>query len=346
MNFKRSAKRKKITFLIISDADSPVLRLHFSPALLRSAGAFAIALIVSVCIMYMLFHSTSVHNQQLQHKLSTVSDHYDRIISDKERKIETLQSDLYLLSEQAKTIERRMGDWEELEQKMESFIHMDHPEIGFSEPLTESEQVSEYGLQESGLGKGGEALSIPEQAIDTLMMETKESLSSLVDESGDFQNRFYALLDRAERTLDLLRVTPTQWPTDSTRVTSVFGIRKDPFSGRLSMHSGMDIAGPSGDPVYAAGDGIVVTSAYDSGKGYHIILKHPSGLRSQYFHLRKLLAREGEQVKQGDMIGQLGSTGRSTGPHLHFEIWKDGEPVDPAPYLITYGNEESSDVQR
>lgn len=117
-------------------------------------------------------------------------------------------------------------------------------------------------------------------------------------------------------------------------ITSEFGYRKDPFTGKTKGHSGMDLAVPTGTPVRAALPGTVSVSAYNKGGyGYYVMIDHGDGLATLYGHCSQLLAQEGQAVKAGDVIALSGSTGRSTGPHLHFEVRVNGERTNPRSYL-------------
>ena len=122
--------------------------------------------------------------------------------------------------------------------------------------------------------------------------------------------------------------------SDLNRVGSGFGMRKDPIDSTMKMHKGIDIAAPTGTKVYAAGSGKVlkITSS-DDGYGNCIVIEHGYGFVSRYAHLSGFKIKEGDEVKKGDLIGLVGSTGRSTGPHLHYEIEKDGEKIDPKKYI-------------
>lgn len=131
-----------------------------------------------------------------------------------------------------------------------------------------------------------------------------------------------------------MRILPTYWPADSLTTTSPFGKRLDPFTGKLTLHNGLDIKGNIGDLIYAAADGTVADAGYSTSRGNYVTISHPSGLSTNYLHLHEISTAKGEKVKQGDVIGTLGSTGRSTGPHLHFEVVKNGVMVDPEIYLI------------
>ena len=121
-------------------------------------------------------------------------------------------------------------------------------------------------------------------------------------------------------------------------VTSEFGNRIDPFTGQRKGHTGMDLAVPTGTPIRAALPGTVTTAAYDQGGyGYYIMIDHGNGLTTLYGHNSQLLAQVGQPVEAGDIISLSGSTGRSTGPHLHFEVRVNGERTNPRYYLPTTG---------
>jgi murein DD-endopeptidase MepM/ murein hydrolase activator NlpD len=117
------------------------------------------------------------------------------------------------------------------------------------------------------------------------------------------------------------------------RLSSPFGYRTHPITGKKKLHAGMDMAAPKGTPVYAAESGVVIVAQSWSGYGNCIIINHGGGLWTLYGHLSSILVKNGETVKRGNKIGLVGSTGQSTGNHLHFEVRKNSEPVNPAPYL-------------
>lgn len=121
----------------------------------------------------------------------------------------------------------------------------------------------------------------------------------------------------------------------SYRLSSPFGNRIHPISGKNKLHAGMDMAAPSGTPIYAAESGVVIVSQWWSGYGNTVIIDHGGGLWTLYPHVKNggLLVERGDTVKRGEKIALVGSTGNSTGPHLHFEVRKNSVPVNPAPYL-------------
>jgi murein DD-endopeptidase MepM/ murein hydrolase activator NlpD len=120
----------------------------------------------------------------------------------------------------------------------------------------------------------------------------------------------------------------------SANFTSGYGVRSDPFRGRAAMHGGVDLAGPVGTPIYATADGIVGRSEWNSGGyGNLVEINHGQGIQTRYGHLSRLIARPGQRVRRGELIGLMGSTGRSTGSHLHYEVRIDGKAVNPVPFM-------------
>ncbi len=130
--------------------------------------------------------------------------------------------------------------------------------------------------------------------------------------------------------------TPSILPCNG-RFTSGFGMRRDPFTGRMHFHYGIDLAAPIGTPVYAPADGVVRRVKRDP-RGYGILLEidHGMGITTRYGHLSKVLVKPGERVKRGEIIAKVGNTGRSTGPHLHYEVRVLNKPVNPLNYIIPY----------
>jgi len=127
---------------------------------------------------------------------------------------------------------------------------------------------------------------------------------------------------------------PSREPVRDARRSSNFGNRYDPFTGRRAFHSGMDFPAPQGTPIYASAGGKVVSAGWHREYGNKIEIDHGNGLVSRYAHTYKMLVKEGDVVRPGQKIGLVGTTGRSTGPHLHFEILENGQFVNPAHYLI------------
>ena len=128
---------------------------------------------------------------------------------------------------------------------------------------------------------------------------------------------------------------PSAVPVTGTNFTSGFGVRSDPFQRRAAMHAGVDLAGPIGTPIHATADGIVNRSEWVTGYGNLVEINHGRGIQTRYGHLSRSLVTPGQRVKRGDVIALMGSTGRSTGSHLHYEVRLDGKAVNPVPFMQT-----------
>lgn len=181
---------------------------------------------------------------------------------------------------------------------------------------------------ESGIG-GSEPLEVGSQGLESEL----RSLSLRVDDLGRGTNLL-------QRTLDEQRVrisaTPAITPVRGI-LTSGFGVRRDPFTGRPAMHNGLDFVAPPGKEVIVTGDGIVTHAGRDTGLGKAVYVSHGFGISTRYGHLSKVLVEVGQRVRRGDSIGLVGNTGRSTGYHLHYELWIDGEPSNPLGYILDEG---------
>jgi murein DD-endopeptidase MepM/ murein hydrolase activator NlpD len=140
------------------------------------------------------------------------------------------------------------------------------------------------------------------------------------------------LEERADYLHTSIRGIPLGYPVYG-RITSHMGWRKNPFGGGYEFHSGIDIYAPQGSKVLATADGVVVFAGWYGDYGKTVIIRHPSGYLTLYAHLSKIDVREGQRVKAGDVVGRVGSTGRSTGSHLHYEVIRDNKPTDPSKFL-------------
>lgn len=127
--------------------------------------------------------------------------------------------------------------------------------------------------------------------------------------------------------------SPSRAPVGSKRLTSGFGPRVHPILGGLRGHSGVDLAAATGTPVRATADGVVSRAGWAGGYGLLVAIRHPSGVVTRYGHMSRLAVAPGAVVRKSDVIGYVGSTGRSTGPHLHYEVLVNGRAVDPMSYM-------------
>ncbi|MCW3835851.1 M23 family metallopeptidase [Sphingomonas canadensis] len=181
-----------------------------------------------------------------------------------------------------------------------------------------------YALVEGGMGG-------PYEAADAASSGGEATAADLEADS-QFRALFltWKKLDQLEHTVISI---PSMLPVDDVKFTSTYGVRSDPFRGSAAMHAGVDIPGPIGTPIYATADGVVSRAGRAGGYGNLVELNHGKGIQTRYGHLSKILVAENTRVKRGQLIGLMGSTGRSTGSHLHYEVRVDGRAVNPIPFL-------------
>ncbi len=158
-----------------------------------------------------------------------------------------------------------------------------------------------------------------------------------IQESADFEasvNMLDMQLTRWETLQDVVAKLPLTTPIDQYRITSSFGKRRDPVTGKTSVHNGLDMAAPMKSSVYAPAPGKVVYAGWRGRYGRLVEIDHGNGIRTRYGHLRKLLVKQGQEVSHREKIALLGNSGRSTGPHVHYEVLYNNKPVDPRKFIL------------
>ena len=161
-------------------------------------------------------------------------------------------------------------------------------------------------------------------------MDVLSKQNKLIEERIAYK---YENLSNMLEQLEQKSVTPNYWPTDSGEISSRYGYRYDPFGYGSDFHPGIDIAGNYGDPVYASAAGDVEEAGWNGGYGRYIKISHGNGYETAYGHMSSIAVSSGDSVKKGDVIGYVGSSGYSTGPHLHFEVLASGQTVNPLKIL-------------
>jgi len=187
---------------------------------------------------------------------------------------------------------------------------------------------------EPGGGMGGFRDEDP-TSMPSAYDEVRDSLHQMagdltaLEEKGQVLDRFYQ-----EHSL-MLASTPSIWPVRGY-LSSSYGQRNDPFTGDREFHFGIDVSTPIGRPVVAPADGVVLYASKRGSYGNVIVIDHKFGMMTRYAHLSNFNVRAGTRVKRGDVVGYVGNTGRSSGPHLHYEIWVSDRPTHPLNYILEY----------
>lgn len=224
--------------------------------------------------------------------------------SKKESELSKLKSHTKELYEKTNEVEDKLAEIEKLQRQVEKIAGIKSPSRG---------------------GRVGD--DIPIEAL-----EPTEEIQVLKEVLENKEKELLVFIDDLEKRFEYLETVPDLWPAQG-RLTSTFGNRKNPFGRGVRFHYGIDIANSMGTDIWAAGSGKVVFSGYKSGLGRTIIIEHNNEYTTVYGHNSKLLVNEGDNVEKGQVISKMGSTGRSTGSHLHFEIHKNGKPIDPLTVL-------------
>lgn len=186
------------------------------------------------------------------------------------------------------------------------------------------EELLEEAGERVGDGKGGPFVP-HEENLDEQRGHNAVLLSNLVSLDNS--------LGRLEAMRVLLEGMPIGTPLDGYRISSAFGKRRDPINGRKAMHYGIDLVGPYRSRLDATASGVVTKAGWMTGYGRIVEIQHDFGFKTRYAHLRRISVKRGQRVERGDEVGQLGNSGRSTGPHLHYEVWFEGRRVNPYHYV-------------
>ena len=146
---------------------------------------------------------------------------------------------------------------------------------------------------------------------------------------------YESIYEKVKTDIDRIRHIPSIRPVEGGYLNSSFGYRQDPIENVRRFHQGQDFSVPTGSPIYAPADGVVKRAYYIGGFGNHIKLEHSSGYSTTFAHLSKIFVRHGQKINRGEIIGESGNTGRSTAPHLHYEVHYHGNPKNPLDYFFT-----------
>jgi murein DD-endopeptidase MepM/ murein hydrolase activator NlpD len=187
---------------------------------------------------------------------------------------------------------------------------------------TEQQPLASAGDNQFVRSKDSEGPQVIAAKLDKLSAEATRQEQSLQELQAYFQDQ-----------KSMLASVPSVWPTRGW-VTSDFGSRLDPYTSERVMHAGLDIAGPHGKEVVAPSDGTVVFAGLEGGYGNVLVIDHGYGIKTRYGHLASIKVKAGERVKRGDIIAALGNTGRSTGPHLHYEVRVNGIAQNPRKFIL------------
>ena len=309
---KKAFKKRKSnhsTFMYIPESESKIVSIRM-PNWLPKAMAFSLVLllIVTSSLLYMTNSLNDKYNKSKQviSSLATIN-------TAQKGEIEKLQNDTIQIHQQ-------------LEENIKALDQI--KEIVGIKKSTEAKEENKKALPATtDTSKASSDGSLQQIAqIKTSYIELSRQLISqrqLIDSS----------MTSVKKQVAYLNAKPSIRPVNS-RITANYGTRKNPFTNRGSeFHPGIDFAGDTGNPIKATGDGVVIFAGWQSGYGNVVIISHGYGITTLYGHNSKLLVEKGDKIKRAQIISKMGSTGRSTGSHLHYEVRVNGKLVNPAAYL-------------
>jgi murein DD-endopeptidase MepM/ murein hydrolase activator NlpD len=310
--------RKKISFVILSNSGAPVKQICTSKAAIRLLGVMLIAFLTFVgYIIYDYYNlkETTAHLENREVYITSQLEeihHQRRQIQEFAKEINALKTKLIALN-------------------------------GFEKKIRIIANIEKTNTSENMFGIGGSAPEDLDPRIplkdkhNSLMRDMHEQIKQLNDASVNQQQEFESLLKSLEDQQNLLASTPAIRPVSrsvKSWITSRFGYRKSPFTGRREFHRGFDISSRKGTPILATADGVVTYAGKKGLLGTTVIIDHGHGIVTRYGHCSKTLKKRGDRVKRWEPIALMGNTGRSTGPHVHYEVRLNGIPVNPEKYIL------------
>jgi murein DD-endopeptidase MepM/ murein hydrolase activator NlpD len=182
---------------------------------------------------------------------------------------------------------------------------------------------------------GGAHAAVGSATLNAVLGSPDVTFGVIKDLLSALESRLDTARSGIERRKELAAATPSIWPVTGW-LSSAFGRRTDPFNGGAAFHEGIDIVAGRGQPVLATADGRIASSGYTGDYGNLVVVDHSFGLQTRYGHLSRSAVRAGQTIRRGDIIGYVGSTGRSTSPHLHYEVWLNSRLVNPLRLLTTH----------
>lgn len=284
------------TVIIVPHSKARFVKFSFSTrTAVVAACAAVLALILS--IVAIAYTGSAVNRRIEVAHLQAENEELATVNKDLERTVAEVQG--------------RLDEFEERTARLALAAGLEAESMGFAGP----------GSATTRVGAGGPYDRLP------------ESPEALTEQGRWVQRQLDSLEGHLDEQVRVLASTPTITPALGL-ITDGFGRRKDPITGRLAFHRGLDISARRGSPVRAPADGIVVFSGRNGGLGRVVRISHDFGFTTVYGHLDKITVEAGEEVHRGQQIGLLGNTGRSTGPHLHYEVHLEGKAVNPLYYIL------------
>jgi murein DD-endopeptidase MepM/ murein hydrolase activator NlpD len=305
---------KKISLIILSNSGTTAKQVAVPVVLL-----VALALVTALGAAFI---GISFHDYQVLRKSLAANHHVTQTIDEQREEIGQQRLQIQSFAHEINALKEKLVGLDRFEEKIRLIANL--------EPSQADDNL---------FGVGGAAPEDLEPQLELtqrhegLMREMHQQVDELDTASQRQENSFGTLLDKLEGQHNLLASTPAIRPAGGW-MTSRFGHRVSPFTGRKEFHKGVDIANRKGTAILATANGIVSYAGKKGTMGKVLVIDHGHGMITRYAHLSEALKKQGEKVERGDIIAQMGNSGRSTGPHLHYEVHLNGVPVNPVTYIL------------
>jgi len=314
-------ERKYSTFVYIPHNGGPTKTIRITSPLIKLFSVFGIfILIITFLVVGLNYFITESNNLNL--KITEVIEQHQQQVSVLNSYI---QRQSYLIGNKADELSDIEG--------LQSSINMELLTLSAKFENVTTTYVDKYADAHN-------TASLSYTQVEAFLKDASDlaqTLSKIEDLSDTSQNSMLSFKSIKKELNEYLDKIPSVWPTDSRYIGAPFGMRMHPILKVYKMHTGVDIGGKTGDNIYASGAGKVVFASWNGGYGYMIKIDHGEGIETLYGHSSKLLVKVGDIVKKGQIIGLVGNTGLSTGPHVHFEVRIDNVPVNPLAFIGTKG---------
>lgn len=306
--------RNKITFILLSGNGSRIRQF--------SSSKWALALGLATVILTVTGVGLLVQDYLRLKQTAALTLELKGAIANRDAEIVHHQKQIECFANEINGLKSKLLALNDFEQKIRVIANLE-------KPAGESNIFGVGGSIPEDLNPSAQLKADQNQLLRDMHEQVAEiEAASMIQTDG-----FTSLLDKLEEQKNLLASTPSIRPCDGW-VSSRFGYRVSPFTGRREFHGAFDIANREGTPIVAPANGVVTYAAKKRLLGNYIVIDHGYGLVSSYGHLSKMNVKRGEKVKRGDLIAQMGNTGRSTGPHVHYVVKLNGVPVNPERYII------------
>ncbi len=278
----------------------------FRVTLLRIFGFISAALVTSALIIWVYINFfPKATDKEAALKYELIKDNYNT------------------LAAKTKTLQQQMADLEKRDNEVYRSIFEANPlsDSARTKAIEQKKEIAKINL-------------IKDDELGSEIAKTLNNITARVAYQFESYTAIEKLINNQETKMASIPAIQPISNKQLNRIASGFGMRIHPIYGIAKMHSGLDFTAPQGTPIYATGDGMITAAGYNTGTGNEVIINHGYGYETKYLHLVRIKARVGQKVKRGEIIGWVGNTGASTGPHVHYEVHINGNPVDPVYFFF------------